>query len=291
MSREPAKDRMIEYLPWYYRSSRVMKAILSAQGQEIDKLFDALDQVLDQFFVATATWGLSYWEELLGLPINDTLPVAERRQRVMAKRRGVSQPLLVILQAIAPELEARFGGDVIPFVRPIEHNASEYDFGLLVPTLEIRKPAHKAYSFQLLPPDQSSGYTVYGNHNAGRGKVALQPEAGAVYAGRWPRWNTVGQTKTGSVANQAVIVTGECIFPITGVSVGSVLAVDATLSGAVSVGGAIFPRSGQYRAAELPIIAAAGTLAARAASIAWLGATGWGATYPCGTIHAGEVAV
>ncbi|GEA17485.1 putative phage tail protein [Moorella sp. E306M] len=290
MSREPAKDRMIEYLPLYYRTSKVMEAILSAQGQEIDKLFEALDQTLEQFFVVSATWGLRYWGELLGLPVNETLPVDERRRQILAKRRGVAQPLLVILQAIAPELEARFGGDVIPFVRPIEHNASEYDFGLLVPTLEIHKPAHKAYTFQLLPPDQASGYVIYGNHAAGRGKVAFQPEAGAVYAGRWPRWNTAGQAKTGSVTARAAAITGECLFPMAGVSIGSMGVSDVILPAVVGVGGAIFPRSGQYRAAELPIIAAAGALAARAASIAGLGATGWGATYPCGTIHAGEAA-
>lgn len=290
MSREPAKDRMIEYLPWYYRSSRVMEAILSAQGQEIDKLFDALDQVLDQFFVATATWGLSYWEELLDLPINDTLPVAERRQRVMAKRRGVSQPLLIILRAVAPALEARFGGDIIPFVLLTDHNANEYDFNSLVPTLEIRKPAHKAYSFQLLPPDPGSGYVIYGNHATGRGKVAFQVEAGTAYAGRWPRWNTPGQMRTGDVTAQATSITGKCVFPIAGVSIGSMLAASMALFKALTTGKVIFPRSGQYRTAELPVSTAAGSLASREAVIAGLIATGDGDMYPCGTIHAGEVA-
>jgi len=68
---------MIEYLPGYYRASRIMGATLSAQGQEIDKLFDAMDQTLDQFFISTATWGLSLWEELLGLPINETFSIEE----------------------------------------------------------------------------------------------------------------------------------------------------------------------------------------------------------------------
>lgn len=290
MSREPAKDRMLEYLPPYYQASRVIEAILSAQGQEIDKLFDTLDQTLEQYFVTTATWGLSWWEELLGLPVNETLPAEERRQKVLAKRRGVSQPLLIILQAIAPALEARFGGDIIPFILPVEHNAAEYDFGLLVPTLEIRKPAHKSYSFQLLPPDSDCGYVIYADHDAGRWEIAFQPEAGTMYSGRWPRWNTVGQAKAGNVIALETAITGECVFPVAGVSVGSALATEVVLSGAVSVGEAVFLRSGQYRTAELPMIAAAGSMTARVASIVSFGVTGDGDMYPCGTIYAGEVA-
>lgn len=290
MSREPAKDRMLEYLPPYYQASRVIEAILSAQGQEIDKLFEALDQTLEQFFVVSATWGLRYWEELLGLLVNETLPVDERRRQILAKRRGVAQPLLVILQAIAPGLEARFGGDIIPFVLPVKHNAAEYDFGVLIPTLEIRKPAHKTYSFQLLPPDQPSGYVIYGNHAAGRGKVAFQPEAGAVYAGRWPRWNTPGQMRTGAVTAQATGITGKCVFPIAGVSIGSMLSASMALSKVLTAGRVAFPQSGLYRTAELPVSAAAGSLASQEATITGLIATGDGDMYPCGTIYAGEVA-
>ncbi len=290
MSRGQAKDRMIEYLPPYYQASRVMGAILLAQGQEIDKLYEALDQTLDQFYVLTATWGLSWWEKILGLPVDETMPVDERRRRILVKRRGVSQPLLVILRAIEPGLEARFGGDVIPFVLPTKHNTDEYDFGPLVPTLEIRKPAHKSYSFQLLPPDQPSGYVIYGNHAVGRGKVAFQPEAGAVHAGRWPRWNTPGQMRTGDVTAQATGITGKCVFPIAGVSIGSMLSASMALSKVLTAGRVVFPQSGQYRTAELPVSAAAGSLASQEATITGLMATGDGDIYPCGTIHAGEVA-
>mgnify|MGYP000971183566 CR=1 FL=1 len=290
MNREPAKDRMIEYLPPYYQASRVMRAILLAQGQEIDALYEALDQTLDQFFISTATWGLSRWEDLLNLPVNETSTAEERRQRVLAKRRGVSQPLLIILRAIAPALEARFGGDIIPFVLPIGHNASEYDFGLLVPTLEIRKPAHKGYTFQLLPPDQSSGYTIYAGRNAGRGKVAFQPEAGAVYAGRWPRWNSLGRRVSGGVVNQSVIRTGECVFPIAGVSIGSVGSIRAAVKVEYPRGVYTFPRSGMNMTGEIPQINTFGTVNIFNAELAGAFASGECIFPRCGELHAGEVA-
>jgi hypothetical protein len=192
MIRELEKGRMISYLPPHYRGSGIMNALLATQEREIDELYRALEEILDQFFITSATWGLYLHEESMGLPVNENMPFEERRQRALTKRRGVSQPILGILQAIAPALEVRWSAGVIPFILPVENNADDYNFGLLVPTLEIRKPAGKAYSFTLQTPDETSGYTIYGEHSVGRGKVAFQPIADTVSAGRWPRWDTVG---------------------------------------------------------------------------------------------------
>ncbi len=283
MSRGRATDRMIGYLPAYYCQASKMKAILSAQGQEIDKLYEALDQILDQFFILTATWGLSRWEEMLGLPVNETLPVDERRRRILAKRRGVSQPLLIILQAIEPGLETRFGGDVIPFVLPTKHNADEYDFGPLVPILEIRKPAHKAYSFQLLPPDRFSGYTIYGTRDHGRGKVSLQPEAGTVYTGRWPRWNAPGAVASAAAVIAVFVRTGAAQYGFAGEGVGARSAVAASF--------VFLPVAGHapYRFSGVAEAAGSGAVASYVASVSVAAKSATNSFRSCGTFRAGEV--
>jgi len=48
--------------------SYIMRSVWDAQGHEIDRLNDTLDEILEQFFVDTATWGLELWEQFLGLP-------------------------------------------------------------------------------------------------------------------------------------------------------------------------------------------------------------------------------
>lgn len=290
MSRAPARDRMISYLPPYLRDSKVMMGIFTAQGQEIDKLYDALNQVLSQFFVSTATLGLRYWEEQLGLPVNTDAPVEERRHRVLAKRRGTSQPLIIILRAIEPALEIRFGRGIIPFVLPIGTNTDEYDFGPLVPTLEIYKPAHLAYSFTLLPPDSQCRYTIYGDHGVGRGRIAFQLETGSAYAGRWPRWNSLGRRVSGGVVSQSVIRTGECVFPIAGVSIGSVGSIRAAVKVEYLRGVCTFPRSGMNMTGEIPQINTFGTVNIFNAELAGAFASGECIFPRCGELHAGEVA-
>jgi hypothetical protein len=309
---------MLEYLPPYYQASRVIEAILSAQGQEIDKLFDTLDQTLEQYFATTATWGLSWWEELLGLPVNEDLPPAERRRHILVKRWGLSQPLLFILQAVEPTLQLKFGAGVLPFIYPAPHSADEYDFASLVPALEVYKPAHEAYSFTLLTPDLSSGYAVFAGHDAGRAKVALQLEAGTARAGRWPRWNSPGHLRVAAATAQGSAATGTCLFPQIGVSVGSALSTVATVIAVPRQGIYLFPEAGQYHASEMPTATTVGALHSTKITLTRAEVTG-GCVFPivgvsigsqviasiamsrgmfsgkaayvmAGTIHAGEVA-
>jgi hypothetical protein len=219
MIRELEKGRMISYLPPHYRGSGIMNALLATQEREIDELYRALEEILDQFFITSATWGLYLHEESMGLPVNENMPFEERRQRALTKRRGVSQPILGILQAIAPALEVRWSAGVIPFILPVENNADDYNFGLLVPTLEIRKPAGKAYSFTLQTPDETSGYTIYGEHSGmGRGQVAFQPIVDTVMAGRWPRWSVIGHIINIAVNIQVDMQDYSFVYKVCGVT-------------------------------------------------------------------------
>jgi hypothetical protein len=260
-----------------------MGAILEAQGQELELLLEALTQILDQQFVLTATWGLTWWERLLRLPVSESLPVAERRNRVLTKRRGVTARLLTVLRALAPALQVRFGGDVISFVLPTEHNANEYDFAPLVPILEVRKPAHKAYAFQLLPPDGPSGYVVYGGHRV-RFKVSLEPEAGAVYAGRWPRWNVRGVATKSDIIARMEPRAGLADYYFAGVSRGARIAGGALVLCARVAGLA------PYRACGMPEAAGQGAATSSAATVAVLMKEATQPFRSCGTFRAGEAA-
>lgn len=92
---------MLEYLPPYYETSRVMRALLQAGGSEFDKLRQALNETLNQFFVNTAAWGLDRWEEELGLPITPDQPEAERRDKIISRLRGYGTATLYVVKNVA----------------------------------------------------------------------------------------------------------------------------------------------------------------------------------------------
>lgn len=100
---------MLGYLPPYYDASKVMRAILQAQGSELDKFRYALDDILAQFFVETATWGLDTWERELGIPKIAGKPDAERRSNIIAKLRGIGTVTIATIKNVA---ESFFGGRV-----------------------------------------------------------------------------------------------------------------------------------------------------------------------------------
>lgn len=78
-----------------------MRSILQAEGAEFDKLREALDETLNQFFVNTATWGLDQWEEELGLPITPDQLDAERRDKIISRLRGYGTATIYIVKNVA----------------------------------------------------------------------------------------------------------------------------------------------------------------------------------------------
>lgn len=102
-------ERLLSYLPRFYESSPVISGLMQSQEQEADALQAAIDSVLDQQFVNTATWGLGLWERQLGLPTDPAKPVDQRRSVIKSKLRGVGTVTAALIKSVA---EAYDGGEV-----------------------------------------------------------------------------------------------------------------------------------------------------------------------------------
>jgi hypothetical protein len=95
-------QRMETYLPFLYRASKVMEAILDAQGAEVDEYRVAVEQIRDAAFVrSTEDWGIQRWEDLLELPPEPTLTLSERQDRVVSHIRGFGTTLKETIALIA----------------------------------------------------------------------------------------------------------------------------------------------------------------------------------------------
>jgi hypothetical protein len=96
-----AGQRIMSYVPGYYETSRVFRALAQARGAEIDKLRQALDETLNQFFARTATWGLDDWEEELGLAPQPGFTDQERQDRIVSKLRGYGTCTIGLTEQVA----------------------------------------------------------------------------------------------------------------------------------------------------------------------------------------------
>lgn len=183
-----SQERLLEMLPEHFAMLKEMIEIARIEGKKFDRLDDDVKDLLDQMYIHTATWGLTYWEKRYMLPeLGNDEDYEKRRRRILSKKRSNKADLVDIAKAIEPNLSLSWGGLTLPFY--IEHETDKYDFGELIVALEEEKPSHLTYSFSLIP----NGYTVKAFRND-RYSVDLRLISGTANAGRWPQASTRGES-------------------------------------------------------------------------------------------------
>ncbi|MGG1555009.1 putative phage tail protein [Paenibacillus ferrarius] len=96
----PAGARMLNELPQFYESIYETRALVQTEGVEVDDLSTVLSGVVDQAFVDRATWGLSYWEEFLGIATDIAKPYDQRRSVIKSKIRGTGTVTVNLLKKV-----------------------------------------------------------------------------------------------------------------------------------------------------------------------------------------------
>src|SRR5690606_1035697 len=101
---------LMKYLPVYYEKSKIMKAIQDAYSTELGYVYFFLEDFLKQFLTpATATWGLAFWEQELGLKTDISKTLEERREIILALLQSIGTVTKESRRQIA---EAFSGGKV-----------------------------------------------------------------------------------------------------------------------------------------------------------------------------------
>lgn len=83
--RSPRTYGMVDTSADYYQENRAFRDIQNAQALEYDRIEENNKDLALQLSPATATWGLSYYEEALRLPVKDNTDYEDRRPAVLAK--------------------------------------------------------------------------------------------------------------------------------------------------------------------------------------------------------------
>lgn len=142
---------LLDMLPPFYHNSTFVKACMSSQNVERNFIKESIEDLVNNLYVDTATWGLDYFEEELGLKTDKSKSYEERRERILAKKRGNGTTTKAMIKNTA---EAFSGGEV-----DIIENFNDYSFivkfvgvkgvpknlALFKQMLEEIKPAHLNY--------------------------------------------------------------------------------------------------------------------------------------------------
>lgn len=79
------KVDILRHLPEFLKKDEQFKGTNDADSDEHDKMRLALQDLLDQLFVESATWGLSRWEELLAITNAKEKSDEERRKEIIRR--------------------------------------------------------------------------------------------------------------------------------------------------------------------------------------------------------------
>ena len=144
----------------------ITKPIIDALEIEGNILNECVENTLNQFYVDSATYGLDYWEKMLGISKN-TFDIETRRENIKAKMRSRGTTSVSVIKNIC---EAYSNGEVDIIV-----NHSDYSFVVdfvgsigipqafeeLDKTINEIKPCHLAhsYKFNYITNKQLKDYT------------------------------------------------------------------------------------------------------------------------------------
>lgn len=185
LDNETAKKMMKSISPIYDRSY-VAKWLFQVMGTEIEDAWNRFEELREQAFVDTATWGLKYWEWRYYIGADESNSWEERRNKI---RRKQSRPLPINPKKIEKFIkdicgrEAKITENIAPYVFSIailsgESNVNYFD---IKQSIERAKPAHLSFVLLFEAAIDLSIHTA-----------DLKKNFGYVLSGTTPETNTVG---------------------------------------------------------------------------------------------------
>ena len=100
---------LIARYPDFYTGWPEFVDLQDALEPEALALWTAQDGLMDQLCVNTATWGLRYWEQTLGITVEQGKDLEYRRSRIRSKLRGSGVTTVALIESVA---ESFSNGDV-----------------------------------------------------------------------------------------------------------------------------------------------------------------------------------
>lgn len=145
--RSSDKIDITQYLPPFLKKDPHFRAVCEACSWEHENIRNVILDALNQFFVEKATWGLSRWEELLGIEVKAESTEVERRAEIirrLQKPKSVTKEFLekLINMYIADE-SGKVTADTSDYSVEIRFNAVSHEaLSKIIHGVKTYIPAH-----------------------------------------------------------------------------------------------------------------------------------------------------
>ena len=143
------KVNILKYLPEFLSTDENFKSAGNACSGEHELIRLQLQDIFQQFFIATATWGLPYWENMLAITPNVADSYAQRRKRILLRLQSNQISTVEYMTTLAKRYYStaamvRIEEDPTNYAFRLIADAVSYDPAGLIEAIETYKPAHLA---------------------------------------------------------------------------------------------------------------------------------------------------
>lgn len=141
-----------KYVPNFIKEMRELHQVYVSQGYEIGREQLTLEDLFNQIFVDTATWGLDLWEKNYGLKTNHSLSYETRRGLIKNRLNVLETTTAKRIQTVAQELTGTtIWVEELPEKSHINifimtRDAIPNNLNVLRDWIELVKPAHLGYT-------------------------------------------------------------------------------------------------------------------------------------------------
>jgi uncharacterized protein YmfQ (DUF2313 family) len=147
----PDHASRLELLPKHITSDPNVIAVMEAMGWEHLRYDNAWQDLFEQLFIQTATWGLRYWEQALQLPVEPTDQTLEQRRTVamtavQAKDAVSGEDFNAALAAISTQYGLQMDWNTSTLNVAINYNPNDFTEAQLETILASLTPAHLSYN-------------------------------------------------------------------------------------------------------------------------------------------------
>lgn len=160
----PEAQKIIGYVSPIYGHAYVGLWLFQVIGLELDNLKNGVNDILNQAFPQTATWGIKYWEQEYGITPPSGAAIDLRRRNVLLKiqQRAPASPYrieLMVGNAAGAPAKVTERTAVNTFTVTITALPQNIDSDKVRSVIEQIKPAHLIYNLQFVQGMQISEYT------------------------------------------------------------------------------------------------------------------------------------
>lgn len=151
------EDEMLMHLPKFLADLREFNQIIRTEAPKFEKMELDINDLLDQSFVSTATWGLDIWERIAYISREPNSTIEQRRRRIINHLSSNQPATHQLLESLINNhlndnsVEITFSEESV-YKLDIHFNFQEFNWQRMLNEFKLSIPAH--LDFTIFPTEE-----------------------------------------------------------------------------------------------------------------------------------------